>query len=430
MSKASAAEGAKLGARFDEVRQRLLQSHFADRLGRPLEYWVLPSDRRLPLALLNRTLNDLLATPFNELSATPGIGQKKISSLVKLLDRATRDEPPVMSVGWDGERRDAATEGRRSAPNPAVFDPSIVSEALWAEWRATVAKAGVSHESLGRVAPSLQRLPTVIWETPLSFYLDHSVAEIRQLRTHGEKRVRCVLEVFHSVYYRLSKCEDKNARAGIQASSSDGSAPSDDGESTRREALRQLLTPIQLLSLEHWLQDRLSSSELPSAEEVYQGFVVPLMNLIETDCGDTVASLVSDRLGLQGGARSVREQASNLGVTRARIYQLLDDCGRTMSVRWGHGSELLDQVTSHFSSLPGDHQQLRLFFGLRELCFPAKQRGLDDELDQLMDEESGDARQSPGPSTMSPQQSESTEGHFVPLAPVEHHDVPSSESGI
>ena len=103
------------------------------------------------------------------------------------------------------------------------------------------------------------------------------------------------------------------------------------------------------------------------------------MDLIETDCGSTVANLVSDRLGLLGSARSVREQARELTVTRARIYQLLDDCGKIMGVRWPEGSELLDRVADHFSKLPGDHQSLRLFFGLRELCFPSKQRDESDD---------------------------------------------------
>ena len=35
----------------------------------------------------------------------------------------------------------------------------------------------------------------MIWNKSLGNYVDRSLAEIRQLRTHGEKRVRVVLEV-------------------------------------------------------------------------------------------------------------------------------------------------------------------------------------------------------------------------------------------
>src|SRR5690606_34898861 len=136
---------------------------------------------------------------FDELAATPGIGEKKIHSLVQLLYRATNDDPPApATVVGTGQSTGSGAEAADR------FDPSIVSEALWTEWRETVRRFGIDDFRLGRLAPSLQRLPTVIWHKPLRDYLDHTVAEIRGLRTHGEKRVRCVLEVFHSVYHQLS----------------------------------------------------------------------------------------------------------------------------------------------------------------------------------------------------------------------------------
>ena len=315
MARASSVEEMRLGERFDEVRSQLLQAEFADRLAKPLEYWVLPSDRRLPLALLNRSLQDLLATPFAELTATPGIGQKKISSLVKLLDRATRDEPPLQSVGAETDRVAGGT--RRGGPvDPTVFDPAIVSEALWTEWRQSVGQFGIDDETLGRLAPSLQRLPTVIWQTPIRHYLDHSVAEIRRLRTHGEKRVRCVLEVFHSVYHRLQRLTP----------------------SVSNEEIRRQLTPQCVRDLAAWVERRLAATELPTSAEVQDEFVRPLLDLIEIDCGETVCHLVAERLGFRGEPRSVREQARQLGVTRARVYQLLDDCGKVLAVRWPAGT--------------------------------------------------------------------------------------------
>src|SRR5215472_628317 len=99
MAKASTAEEFQLITSFEAVRKTLLADRFADRLEKPLAYWALPNDRRLPLAFLGRTIKDLLATPFEELSATPGIGQKKISPLVKLLSRATKDHPPAVPFG-------------------------------------------------------------------------------------------------------------------------------------------------------------------------------------------------------------------------------------------------------------------------------------------------------------------------------------------
>ena len=78
MAKSTSVDDVQLEASFQSVRKTLLEKGRTDRLAKPLGYWVLPNDRRLPLAFLNRTLNDLLSTPYQELTSTPGIGQKKI----------------------------------------------------------------------------------------------------------------------------------------------------------------------------------------------------------------------------------------------------------------------------------------------------------------------------------------------------------------
>ena len=122
---AISAQDFKLVCSFETVRETLLRDRYSDRLAKPLAYWALPNDRRLPLAFLSRSIGELVNTPFEELSATPGIGQKKISSLVKLLMRATRDQPPAVPFGL----ADLADE-RGLEPNiaGAPFDAFMVSE--------------------------------------------------------------------------------------------------------------------------------------------------------------------------------------------------------------------------------------------------------------------------------------------------------------
>ena len=44
----------------------------------------------------------------------------------------------------------------------------------------------------------------MIWRTPLAEYVNRSLTDIRHLKTHGEKRVRVVLEVFYAVHELLS----------------------------------------------------------------------------------------------------------------------------------------------------------------------------------------------------------------------------------
>ena len=81
MSQPNSAEEHKLVSSFESVRKVLSDEQFADRWDKPLAYWALPNDRRLPLAFLGRSVGDLLSTPFHELSATRGIGQQALCQI-------------------------------------------------------------------------------------------------------------------------------------------------------------------------------------------------------------------------------------------------------------------------------------------------------------------------------------------------------------
>lgn len=349
MAKASSAEEFKLISSFESVRKTLLDQRFSDRLEKPLAYWALPNDRRLPLAFLGRTLQDLLHTPFEQLSATPGIGQKKITSLVKLLHRATNDNPPMVPFGSDEAAVVAPVEEAEteSCEIEGKFDPALVSEALWAKWRETVRKHNISQEMLGRLAPTLQHLPTVIWQTPLSKYLNYTVAEIRQLRTHGEKRVRAVLEIFHALHEALSG-------AG------------------QPEHLSLRLTPKFVPVVEEFVTDVLEHPGIPTPEELREKLVQPMLQQLEVDAGETVYKLAAGRLGLDGPPQSVRQQARRMGVTRARIYQLLDDCSKVFDVRWPEGKMQLDALAAKFATEQASPEKLQLFNAVRELFYPSK----------------------------------------------------------
>ncbi len=351
--KVTSAEDYKIVSSFQTVRKTLLDEKYADRMERPLAYWAMPNDRRLPLAFLGRTIKDLLDTPFEELSATAGIGQKKISSLVKLLSRATKDHPPAVPFGMNdlAEPRRPVDKPKR---NKVAFDPSLVSEALWTQWLETVRKHDIGREKLGRLAPSLIALPTVIWHTPLDYYMQHSVAEIRQLKTHGEKRVRVVLEVFHIANEVL-------ADAGVD----------------KHVAIR--FVPKFILPLERWVADWMSKQGCPSPEEVRDRLSIPLLEQLKTDAGDTVYNLSAGRLGTHGAPQSVRHQSRQMGVTRARVYQLLEDCARVMEVRWPEGKAQLARLGGKFHAEAKGNDDLTLFDATVELFYPGKKGLAEDE---------------------------------------------------
>jgi hypothetical protein len=334
MMQTPSAEVYRLASSFENVKQTLQEKRFSERLTKPLGYWVLPNDRRLPIAFLNRSLGEILQTPFEDLSSTPGIGQKKIGSLVNLLRRAINDEPPEPNGDSSGAK---AEEG---------FDPSIVSEARWSQWCTAIKKFNIGEEKLGWLSPSLENLPTVIWETPLGRYQDHTVAEIRNMRTHGEKRVRCIWEIFHAVYENTLECKNK------------------------QELLRRL-TPAFVNPLNQWIKDVKTRNDIPTPDEVRTSFSVPILNQILIDCGETVHAVAKARLGIGTNGSSVRKQAQEMGVTRARIYQLLDDCGRVMDVRWPEGRKLLDETALKMQARGNPKNiSLALFFATKQLCFP------------------------------------------------------------
>ena len=356
-NKVTSVEDYKIVSSFQSLRKTLLDERFADRLEKPLAYWALPNDRRLPLAFLGRTIKDLLATPFEELSATPGIGQKKISSLVKLLSRATKDHPPAAPFGLtelSETKKDSATERNRQQGDCGGFDPTVVSEALWSQWQQTVIDHGIGREKLGRLAPTLQALPTVIWHTQLDCYVDHTVAEIRQLKTHGEKRgARRARGVLHrprdAVGRRISVAIVAANRAEVH-------------------------TADRRLDCEGHARRR-----VPTPDEVREHLTVPLLEQIQIDAGETIHELSAGRLGVEGNPQSVRQQAKRMGVTRARVYQLLEECSRVMEVRWPEGNHQLAQLEAKLHTEHADTGDLTLFRATRELFYPSKGQLIDDE---------------------------------------------------
>lgn len=332
----------KLNSEFQRLRSILLQEEFADRLNRPLAYWALPTDRRLPMAFLGRSLGELLATPFDELSATAGIGQKKIGTLIQLLSRAVKKHPPGIR---HSEPPEEIAANNRSARSAGSFDPSVVSEALWEKWCETVNKHHVGSEKLGRLAPSLQALPTVIWNTPLSEYAGQTVADIRRMKTHGEKRTRTILEVFHAVHQTLSH------------------APTH-GHLTVR------LVPRFTAEIDRNISRMLASDKAPSRAELREQVVLPLVEQCRIDAGPEIAKLVEGRLGVGGEPQPVRHQSRRLGVTRARVYQLLETCADVMAVRWPEGGPRLRGLQAHLSKQSAPADRLELLRTTIELFFP------------------------------------------------------------
>ena len=343
MSNVNSADDVKLAASFRQVCSRVIAEPNSDRLKRPLAFWVLPGDRRLPLAFLGRTIGELVRSSYQELAATPGVGHKKMAALVNLLGRAATTDPSEYTAPINHNSVNSTPTAGVDADH---FDPAVVSEIVWGQWRETVRTHQIGHEKLGRLAPSLQTLPTVIWDSPLSFYLDKTLAEIRELKTHGEKRVHAVLEVFHSLFRML-------AHVG-------------------QTGLAVRLEPRLIASVQDWMAEARQRDVAPEYDEIVERLVEPLMVQLDTDVGTTVCKLARGRLGVGATQQSVRQQSRELGLTRARVYQLLEDCHRTMSIRWPDGRRHLDEFGQRMDELFVPSDVVNLLGTLRELLYPLK----------------------------------------------------------
>jgi hypothetical protein len=352
MSNSSSLSDVKLSSHYETLRATLLTSEYAARLDRPLAFWALPSDRRLPTVFLGRSLRDLLGNPYKELAATAGIGRKKLETFLKLLVRATKEESVPARLADVPGAEEPLPDGHDESGR---FDPLRVSELVWIKWRDTVRRHGIGAEKLGRLAPSLLSLPSVVWNTPLSFYLDMPLHEMRSLKTHGEKRVAVVLEVFHTIHHMLDHIDTKGD-------------------------LAVRLAPRTIVAAEEWMAETRTRSFPPGHGEIAENLVEPLIQQLAIDAGDTVASLTRGRLGVGAQAESVRTQSKALGVTRARVYQMLEECHNVMSIRWPDGRRLLDEFAQWLDENYASAEAANLMISLRELLYPLKFDPVSDHL--------------------------------------------------
>ena len=331
----------RLVGTYERLRKSLVERPDDGRLDKALSYWVLPTDRRLPIAFLDRSLRELLSKPLDELMATPGVGHKKIMGFFDLLKRAAKASSPDAPFGLGSQ-----DTSKRQKPAPTGgFDAAIVSESLWAQWCETVHRYGMGPEKLGRLAPTLQALPTVIWHSRLEEYADRSLADIRSLKTHGEKRVHAILEVFCTVHEALATA-------------------------TLAENIDVVLLPRFIPPLTRWLLETVGQPDLPPVDDLHQHIVKPMIQQIKIDLGDQVAGLAAARLCLDENAPSVKQQAETIGVTRARVYQLLEDCGKVMDVRWPEGRWLFAPLATRFGT--SDPETIGLVHGIIDLFYPSE----------------------------------------------------------
>jgi hypothetical protein len=265
-----------------------------------------------------------------------------------------------LPVGLDQMSDDGNGDANGSSADGDAFSPDSVSEILWSGWCTTVVKQGLENETLGRFAPSLRDMTRVIWNKPLGEYVNFSLEEIRTMRTHGEKRVNAILSVFHSAHTLA-------ANMGTQ------------------DHLIVRIVPKLIDRVEQWIGKVLQQPSMPSELEIFENFVSPMLDQIRVDANQQIASLAESRLGITSSVTSVRQAARTMGLTRARVYQLLNEINDIMNVRWPDGRhqvyELRDKLQTEAAQTPGA-PDLKQFLVAIELFYPGCRRGAAGPLQQ------------------------------------------------
>lgn len=324
----------QLTLRFESVRKQLSEPRYVDCLDRALAFYAVASDRHLPLALIRRSIRELIGTPLEQLQAVPGIGPKKLGILINLLGRAVQlgesCEPPAAPA---------------DAASPAPLSPLLaeqISEAAWEQCRATIRQHGLGREPLGRFAESLRRLPRTLWRTRFDAYLELSLAEIRECKSHGEKRVAAILEICARLHQLL-------LRVDLQPH------------------LSVHLLPRFATRLQNWLTFRLEQDGPPGEDEIDAFFVSPLVEQLGVDGGPTHVELLRDRLNPH--RRGLGYAARQLGLARGRAYELLAETQTIFEVRWPEGRSLTEQLLDKMNQRAPNGEATQRFAAAAGLFF-------------------------------------------------------------
>ena len=337
----------RLGAQFLELRDTLQSPKYRRHLEKRLAFWVTRTDRRLPIALLGRTLKEILDIPLVEILQFPSIGEKKFAVLVSLLQRVVGtsgtdipvldavDSVPVITVARTGDL------DSNSWTNLSEFE--------WNHWQKAVLEQGLANEKLGRLCDSLVNLPKVLWNKPLDTYCRVSLDELRGMKTHGEKRIHAILKLFHDIY---------------EVSSNFKNVPH----------LRINMSLYWAGEVKNWLRKSFVKSALPQKEEVLENLIMPLLGQLRRDSSPSVVRLAESRLGIDGQIASVRQVAKDMHLARARVYQLMNEISDIMFVRWPEGGPLVGKLRDrciHEVIDTGDTTLHEQFIAAAELFFPA-----------------------------------------------------------
>ena len=312
---------------FNRARRALLTSEDARVANRSLSSWAMPTDRGLPLVFLDRSLKSLLRTPFEELAATPGVGPKKISRMIDLLQRAVQAKEHLSAP------TEAALLRQNYMASTEKFDdelPIRPTKAVWDDWRAAVLEHGLADYTLGQFISTLERLPRPLWNAPLRKYAELDLRAVYRLRGHGRKRFEAVFEIFGDLFARTSS-------AG------------------RLCNLRVTIEPALTARLDAWARRWQEPTRgVPDESEVLREFIHPLLNQLHIDGGTRLAYMAAAKMEASMPAIAATQETHEPAGPYSWYYR--DKVTAIVHARWPQGyslaSDLIEVVQRRDASTP------------------------------------------------------------------------------
>jgi hypothetical protein len=155
-----------------------------------------------------------------------------------------------------------------------------------------------------------------------------------------------------------------------------------------QEHLVVRIVPHLIDRVEQWIGRALQRPGIPSQQEIFVNFVQPLLEQIRIDATQQIATLAENRLGIGGPITSVRQAARTTGLTRARVYQLLNEINDIMMVRWPTGRHQSHELRERFQTAAAELDEppdLSQFYAAVELFYPGNRRGAAGPLEQTFD---------------------------------------------
>ena len=349
--------------RFDFAREGLLLADLGYLGGLSLN--MIIHDRQplsaVPEDLANEKIERLLMINQTQLLCRRGFGAKRLFGLTEcyeeILSRVSSsddgpfqrqanrllgsEQGPDYSLSHDqGRERLESLSTHLVDPTLNLEDDSLrIDEAAIREGLKTV---GLWFHPVGRGIPSMRECGWNIGSMSFdALFEKYSWAEIMGGK---RKRLGCVAQLFSRIPQFVSISND----------------------------LGVAIEPVaaQILLAKSTIREILNSRRSPTQDELSRGVIAPLLEQVEVDCGPESSLVAKLRLGLGHRGRLFRDIASEMGISNARVGQLLKRAQGALLIRWREGEYLFDDLCELLQRGNSDFDSYRLCYRVFEVFYP------------------------------------------------------------